>query len=161
VSHLLYSHDGKYIISASGNHSDSTIKFWNLHSKTMESEIKIAQMTSPVYQQKDYDGAIELLRIDPKDKYLLIATYRSNTLFNLQKNESSPDFLYKHHIIEAQFTKCARYLIVGVDCSLEVLIKKTGGLLKRFALIHSGEIESIVFDDSGRFLSSCCKGKVF
>ena len=53
------------------------------------------------------------------------------------------------------------YIFAGVDCSIEIIEKKTGTLLKRKSLCHSGEIENLNFDQPGELLTSCCKGKVF
>ena len=160
ITNLLYTNDGKYLVSASGSSSDNIIKFWGLADRNLELEITITHKWFGI-NRKEYNEAIELLRMDPKDKYLQSVAHKSNILFDMANSDRCHTFNYKKHITEAKFTKCSKYIIAGVDCSIEVLRKKTGEVLKRMNLVHSGELEQFAFDESGGFLASCCKGKVF
>lgn len=162
VRNLVFSSNGNYLISCCSNF-DTNIKIWDLEKKAINEVIKI----QPLIQNdntnvtKSSFKTIDFIKLDPTDENLLVVSAKANYMYSFDSNSIIEGFNYKTHIRSAEFTKCGNYICVGVDCSIEVIEKKTGVQLKRKGLCHSGEIENLNFDIPGELQTSCCKGKVF
>lgn len=163
VSNLAFTDDSIHIISATNSTTDRTVKIFNLVSKQLIKKLDITNKSKGIYGKEIYQN-IELMKISPKNQFLLTVSHRHNVLHDLAaccNHEIVESFVYENQISQAEFCPDNRNIIVGVNSSLEIIEILTGNLVKRLNLIHSGDITVIKFDQTGQFIISCCKGKTY